>query len=153
MASRPTKRQSGAGDRTIKPFNAANHPPVVKVSQTVRIDGNGIVTMSLDARATTDPDGDRLQYKWFHYPEAGAGPEVNLADIVVKGKGPMATATAVAPCRKAWIDRLMPCKGNGQAHIILAVTDNGKPALTRYWRVNMQVPNIMSANEPNQGAF
>jgi hypothetical protein len=140
-------------DWTIKPFNAANHPPVVKVSQTVRIDGNGIVTMSLDARATTDPDGDRLQYKWFHYPEAGAGPEVNLADIVVKGKGPMATATAVAPCRKAWIDRLMPCKGNGQAHIILAVTDNGKPALTRYWRVNMQVPNIMSANEPNQGAF
>ncbi len=140
-------------DWTIKPYKAANHPPIVKVSQTVRIDENNIATLSLDARATKDPDGDRLQYQWFHYPEAGAGPAVNLAEVVVKSKGPIATVTSVAPCRKAWIEGLLPCKGDGHAHIILAVTDDGKPALTRYWRVNMQVPNPKSPSDPNPVVF
>jgi hypothetical protein len=34
---------------------------------------------------------------------------------------------------------LIPCKGSGTAHIILAVTDSGKPALTRYQRIILTV--------------
>lgn len=138
-------------DWTIKPYKAANHPPAIKVNQAVRIDENNIVTLSLDARATKDPDGDRLKFQWFHYSEAGAGPAVNLAEVAVKTKGPIATITSVAPCRKAWIEGLLPCKGDGHAHIILAVTDDGKPALTRYWRVKMQVPNPKSPSDQSGG--
>jgi Protein of unknown function (DUF1593) len=140
-------------DWTIKPYEAANHPPAIKVSQAVRIDENNIATLSVDARATKDPDGDRLKFQWFHYSEAGAGPAVNLAEVAVKTKGPIATVTSVAPCRKAWIEGLLPCKGDGHAHIILAVTDDGKPALTRYWRVKMQVPNPKSPSDPNPVVF
>lgn len=122
-------------DWTIKPLNAANHPPVVSVKVAMRIPKNGMTTMTLDASASRDPDGDQLSYNWFHYPEAGAGEGVNLAEVAVKSEGARATVTAVSPCRKAWIDGLVPCKGRGFAHIILAVTDNGKPILTRYQRV------------------
>jgi Protein of unknown function (DUF1593) len=140
-------------DWTIKPFDAANHPPVVKVGETQRIAKDGTLTSQLDASGSSDPDGDKLSYTWFHYPEAGAGTGVNLADVVVKANGPKATITSVAPCRKMWIDGFVPCKGEGSAHIILAVTDNGKPALTRYWRVNLQVPNPKSPSEPNAEVF
>jgi Protein of unknown function (DUF1593) len=140
-------------DWTIKAYKAANHPPVVKVSQTLRIDKDGTVTTQLDARASSDPDGDRLQFKWFHYAEAGAGWSDNLAEVIVGSKGPLATVTSVAPCRKAWIDGLVPCNGDGQAHVVLAVTDNGKPALTRYWRVILQVPNPKAPSDPDGPIF
>jgi Protein of unknown function (DUF1593) len=133
-------------DWTVKPYNAANHPPVVAVKIEVILDPkNGHQTMELDASTSDDPDGNTLSYQWFHYPEADAGEGVNLADVIVKGDGPRATVTAISPCRKAWIDGLVPCKGSGFAHIILAVTDNGTPALTRYHRV---VFEVKSKEEP-----
>ncbi len=140
-------------DWTIKPHKAANHPPVVHVSERLLIDKNGTMTAFLDASGTHDPDGNKLTYTWFHYPEAGAGTGVNLAEVVVKSNGPKAEITSVAPCRKMWIDGFVPCKGEGSAHIILAVTDNGKPALTRYWRVNLQVPNPKAPSDPNPAIF
>jgi Protein of unknown function (DUF1593) len=140
-------------DWTIKPFKAANHPPIVKVHSTVRIGPDGRLTARYDASASSDPDGDKLSFKWFHYPEAGAGTGVNLADVALKSAGPRATLTSIAPCRKMWIDGFVPCKGDGHAHIILAVTDNGNPALTRYWRVNEQVPNPKAPGDPNAELF
>jgi Protein of unknown function (DUF1593) len=126
-------------DWTIKPFAAANHPPVVKMldGAAVRVKTGGSVT--LDASPSRDPDGDRLSYSWFHYSEAGAGESVNLAEIDVKPSGPRATVSAVSPCRKMWISGFKPCDGRGTAHIILAVTDSGKPALTRYQRFVLTV--------------
>jgi Protein of unknown function (DUF1593) len=140
-------------DWTIKPFDAANHPPVVKVVESRRIAKDGTLTSQLDASGSSDPDGDKLSYTWFHYPEAGAGTGVNLAEVSVKAMGPKATITSVAPCRKMWIDGFVPCKGEGRAHVILTVTDNGTPALTRYWRVNLQVPNPKSPSDPNPEVF
>jgi hypothetical protein len=34
---------------------------------------------------------------------------------------------------------MVPCKGDGVAHIILAVTDEGSPKLTSYRRVILHV--------------
>jgi hypothetical protein len=126
-------------DWTIKTYKTANHPPDVLVTSAVSITSQGAQTMSIDASASRDPDGDALTYTWFHYPEAGAHEGVNLADVIVKGSGARATVTAISPCRKAWIEGLVPCNGSGFAHIILAVTDNGKPALTRYRRITFEV--------------
>jgi hypothetical protein len=131
-------------DWTIKPFNAANHPPVAGVrgytaGQDVRVSLRVGQLVTLNASTSFDPDGNKLAYRWFNYGEAGTGESVNLADIVVTSKGMSATITAKAPCRKMWIDGFVPCKGNGAAHIILAVTDNGKPELTRYQRILLTV--------------
>jgi hypothetical protein len=95
--------------------------------------------MELDGGASHDPDGNKLTYQWFHYAEAGAVEGVNLADVAIKSDGARATITGISPCRKAWIDGMIPCKGSGNAHIILAVTDSGKPALTRYQRIVFEV--------------
>ncbi len=132
-------------DWTIKDAVHANHPPQVSVGGD---DGGAPIWMSvqtgqnikLDASNSRDPDRNRLTYHWFHYAEAGVGADVNLAEVSIKSaNSPQPTITAIAPCRTAWIDGLVPCKDPGTAHIILAVTDNGKPALTRYRRIILTV--------------
>jgi len=84
---------------------------------------------------TTDPDGDLLSYEWFCYEEAGTRGMSNSRtgiklDIMGYDKP------------KAWLivkkNRVMP-PGTGTMHIILAVTDNGSPRLTRYKRVIIDV--------------
>jgi hypothetical protein len=131
-------------DWTIRPFKGANHPPVPELVVKTMIVSPKEETKSvdLDGSGSTDPDGNKLSYNWFHYPEAGAGPEAELANVEVKAQGPRAVVTLKSACRKAWIDGLVPCKGNGAAHIILAVTDNGTPALTRYRRYVFQAGQL-----------
>ncbi len=131
-------------DWAVKDFAHANHSPVAAINGDtgaapvpIRVRAGNSVT--LDARASRDPDGNSLSYQWISYPEAGAGEGANLADISLKSAGALATISAHAPCRKAWIDGLFPCKGSGTAHIILAVTDSGAPALTRYRRIIISV--------------
>jgi Protein of unknown function (DUF1593) len=126
-------------DWTVKPFKQANHPPVPAITGETRISVKAGETVTLNASPSTDPDGDRLTYGWFHYPEAGAGDGVNLADVIMMSKAVTTQIIAVSPCRKMWIDGFIPCKGSGTAHIILAVTDSGTPALTRYQRIILTV--------------
>ncbi len=131
-------------DWTIKPYAAANHPPLVSVNGSI---GTAPVfvtarvgeTLRFDARASRDPDGHRLQYRWIHYSEAGFVPDSGLADLKLDATtGAVISATPVAACRPDWLP-LLPCKG-GVAHLILAVTDNGSPALTSYRRIVITVP-------------
>jgi len=108
-------------DWCVKPSAEANHPPVAKVkgelARTVR---SGDV-VQLDATESSDPDGDRLRFEWFHYPEPGSyrGGRIEIRDST------SAKASFVAP-------RVSSAQ---TAHVILAVTDAGSPALTRYRRV------------------
>jgi Protein of unknown function (DUF1593) len=131
-------------DWTIKPFKEANHPPVAAIrgydsASAIHLSLRVGQSVTLDASPSFDPDGNKLSVRWFHYGEAGAGDGVNLADVALTNKGMSATITAKSACRKDWIDGMIPCKGNGVAHIILSVTDHGKPALTRYQRVILTV--------------
>jgi hypothetical protein len=92
----------------------------------------------LDASRSTDPDGQPFHFHWFHYAEAGSA-DGNLAAIsLADAETPRATVTADAVCRPMWLP-LMPCKGDGTAHIILAVTDEGSPQLTSYRRIILHV--------------
>jgi Protein of unknown function (DUF1593) len=124
-------------DWTVKDYAHANHPPFVALKGDNRITVKAGTSVILDASGSTDPDGNKLSYNWFAYQEAG---DANaIAEVSVKGNGSKATVAAVSPCRKAWIDGMIPCRGNGMAHVILAVTDNGSPALTRYQRIILTV--------------
>jgi hypothetical protein len=122
-------------DWTIKPYSAANHPPVPKLGHSAKLTARSGERVSLSAEGTTDPDGDDVTYEWFHYGEAGTftvssartGQPLQIEDF----DQPQASFTV--PTR-----RVMP-PGTGTIHIILAVTDHGTPRLTRYQRVIVTV--------------
>ena len=64
-------------DRCIRPFAEVNHAPrAVVIGDAslglVRIDGKPGGEIMLDAAGSSDPDSDRLTYRWFHYPEPGS---------------------------------------------------------------------------------
>jgi hypothetical protein len=95
-------------------------------------------SIALDASDSSDPDGQPLIFHWFHYAEAGSA-DGNLAALTLTGTDTTrVTVRADAPCRRLWLP-LIPCKGSGTAHIILAVTDNGTPRLTSYRRIILHV--------------
>ena len=60
----------------VKDFKDANHNPVAAFNgdlgrTVVRLTAPAGGTLTLDAAASTDPDGDALRFRWFPYPEAG----------------------------------------------------------------------------------
>lgn len=74
----------------------------------------------LSAAGSTDPDRDRLRYRWYVYPEAGS----------YQGTATIHNATAA----EAVLD--VPANAAGKSlHVILEVTDSGESPLTRYRRV------------------
>ncbi len=152
-------------DWTVKAPRDANHPPHVIVNGAtgkapVLIDVTAGVPLTLDAAGTRDPDGNALTYRWFFYPEAGTGIP---GRPVARGRGIASGGTAVPPAGEmpsapAGGPRQPPPRVTltndtsarvtitprvaGTAHIILAVEDNGVPALTAYRRVILTIgPN------------
>ena len=122
-------------DWTIKPVDQANHPPKAKLGHAPQLNGKLKERIDLSAAGSTDPDGDALSYNWFCYCEAGSFPASSARDgvpIPIDNFDQM-KASFVIPDR-----RVMP-PGTGTIHVILAVTDHGKPRLTRYQRTIVNV--------------
>jgi hypothetical protein len=118
-------------DWTVKPFAAANHPPVPTLAHAAELEARPGHTVMLKADAT-DPDGNSLAYRWSYYPEPGtlslqSGRSGNFLEI---RNSDSKEASFVAPGNAF---------KNGSMHFILAVTDDGTPALTRYRRVIVNV--------------
>lgn len=138
-------------DWTIKDFAHANHNPEVVVNGSagavpIELTVKAGESLELNAAGTTDPDHQRLTYKWFIYPEAGLT-GTHGADITLTAADtPQAHVKANSACSAAWIPNLVPCRGSGVAHVILAVTDNGSPRLTSYRRIIITVePDVGSS--------
>jgi hypothetical protein len=98
-----------------KSFEEANHPPQPDLRVSKTKDG-----WILDASGSADPDSDGLSFLWFQDKPASTYKE----DLT--GKNNTGKALAVPAIRS---------KSKQTVHIILAVTDSGRPALTRYKRV------------------
>lgn len=118
-------------DWAVEPtFEGANHPP------TVVLEGSGDLApllltkeagtaLTLSLAGTSDPDGDALTYGWRDYPEAGT----------YGGAGFEASADAVR------FDIPSDAAGT-QIHLVVTVTDDGSPPLTRYRRVVVDVVDM-----------
>jgi hypothetical protein len=127
-------------DWTIADYKHANHNPIIEInrhagSAPILLEAEVGKPIVLDASKSSDPDGQRLRYEWFHYAEAG-GTGTNLAAVTISGSDTAkAVAVPTAACRANWIEASPKCPGSGTAHIILAVTDDGSPQLTSYRRI------------------
>lgn len=132
-------------DWTVQPYDKANHQPIVSVnaiagSAPIYLDVKANDMVVLDASASYDPDKGPLQYQWFYYPEAGyeAGGRIPLISIK-NAKQAIATIIPSADCKPLWNSSSTQCTGARQAHIILAVRDNGQPNLTSYRRIILNI--------------
>jgi hypothetical protein len=114
-------------DWTIKPFADANHPPVAKLGHPNRLNAKSGDRVELSAAGSTDPDGNALKYEWIYYGEPGT-----FVLATARTGAPLKIEDANKP--NAWF--IAPkVTTHATMHIILAVTDQGTPALTRYRRV------------------
>jgi hypothetical protein len=119
----------------MQPRQKANHPPKVVVNG---VEGKGPIQLSptvgtllrFDASGSHDPDGDQLRYHWLLYSEAGTYGK----PIRIEGAD-SPTATVHVPADAA----------NKEIHLVVAVTDSGKPPLTRYRRIVLR-PHDPSAD-------
>jgi len=102
-----------------------NRNPVVIVNKDkslspIKLSPKEATTITIDASASYDVDGDQLNYKWWLLPEAGdRDSPIIITDSSAKKiniKIPIGTAGKII-------------------HVICEVTDNGSPALTSYRRI------------------
>jgi hypothetical protein len=110
---------------SITPKRAdANHQPQVSIRGNSRISARPGETINLRGVAS-DPDGNAVTVKWWHWKEAGTYP----AQVVFSGADSLATSIQVP-------SDAVP----GQTiHVVLEATDNGKPSLTHYQRLVISV--------------
>ncbi|MCP5115146.1 MAG: DUF1593 domain-containing protein, partial [bacterium] len=123
-------------DWCVKPFSQANHHPKAafageRSDTIVRITARPGETMALDASATTDPDGDAVDFSWWVYEEAGTYP----GSVVIHQRDAAKAAVQI------------PTGTSGkQIHVILEVKDQNKIApLYDYRRI---VIDVIAANKP-----
>ena len=112
-------------DWCVKSPEQANHNPKVVVNgikgkSVILIQAKSGSTVTLNAAGSSDPDGDRLSYKWWYYKEPST----------FSGKVMVGSADAQQATFK------VPLDSNAKKfHIILTVRDNGSPNLFAYRRV------------------
>lgn len=112
-------------DWCTKSYEEANHPPVPVLAHPNVITVKSGERFCLDARGSTDPDGDNLSFVWFQYPEAGTYKKL----IPIGGADNLDILWVTAPA----VER------SETIHFILKVTDKRKPPLSRYERVIVTV--------------
>lgn len=118
-------------DWTIRARGEANHPPVAKLDHANRLSARAGARVVLSARGSSDPDGHSLTYEWFYYGEPGTLAISNSrtgAPLLIDNSNQVEASFAAPKVTKP-----------ETLHIVLVVTDNGTPKLTRYQRVIVTV--------------
>jgi hypothetical protein len=112
-------------DWCVKPYAEANHPPVAALAHAPDLMARAGESVTVSAAGSSDPDGDRLSYRWWHDRDAGS----YQGAVHVRDAHQQAASFSVPGDAAA-----------GQTiHLICEVTDSGTPRLTRYQRVIVSV--------------
>jgi hypothetical protein len=98
-------------------------------------------TITLSAAGSRDPDGNELVYHWWQYREATGG--VNPQEVVITGADSNEAKVAIPTTLKPAPNVETPPEVT--YHVVLSVTDEGVPPLTRYRRVLVTVPTVGTA--------
>jgi hypothetical protein len=106
-------------DWCVKTPAEANHPPAAKVAGPLDRTVRPGQTVTLSAEGSADPDGDALSFRWWRYDDV----DTSEAPITIDGADTSAARFIV------------PDEPGRTIHVILEVTDDGDPPLTRYQRV------------------
>ena len=112
-------------DWCVRKRDDANHPPSAQVRGAINRTVRAGERVALSAAGSKDPEKDQLHYEWSVYPEVGTYRGVRAT---IEG-GDARDCVLVAPRVEA----------PATVHVILSVTDDGEPALTRYRRVILNV--------------
>lgn len=112
-------------DWCVKSFAEANHPPVVVLGHAADLRAQPGATVKVDARGTSDPDGDNLSYRWWQYEEV----DTYDGSIEIQNADQQDASFTVPDDAE---------KGE-TIHIICEVRDDGTPPLTRYQRVVVEI--------------
>jgi hypothetical protein len=107
-------------DWCVKSLDNANHPPRAQVVGPLDRTVEPGLRVTLSAEGSSDTDGDKISYKWWQYTD------VDTAATTVD----IAKATA-----RQDASFVVPNEPGRTLHIILEVTDDGDPPLTRYQRI------------------
>lgn len=136
-------------DWTIKPYEQANHHPQAVVNgqkgkHVIHLQAKSGQTLTLVGGESSDPDGNKLHYRWLHYREAGfteTNSRVGLAELDISSASSSKTSVKIhKACRSGWLPLEKDgCLNGGVAHIIFAVSDDGAPSLTSYRRIIITV--------------
>ncbi|MBN2270343.1 MAG: DUF1593 domain-containing protein, partial [Sedimentisphaerales bacterium] len=121
-------------DWCTQPYDKCNHKPAAVLNgdmgmKVIEVKAEPGGDVALSAEGSSDPDGDKLSYKWWVYKEAGTC----WADVGLRTISMPQTVVVV------------PKNASGTTiHVILEVIDSGKPprgrpALTAYRRAIVKV--------------
>jgi len=107
-------------DWCVMSYEEANHPPVATLTDAADLTVTPGTEVQLAGEAT-DPDGDAVQYRWWRYADADSfDGEIEIED---------------ADSQKASFTVPEDAAPGASIHLVLQVTDEGTPPLTRYQRV------------------
>jgi hypothetical protein len=116
-------------DWCVLPYEQANHNPVAVVtgdatSDILWVEASQGDTLTFSALDSYDMDGDRLDFTWWTYPEAGTNMQCPALENYVSPE----------------VSFIVPYgEGGKDLHLICEVSDRGSPSLTSYRRIVIQI--------------
>lgn len=116
---------------SVKDPGEVNREPVAAINDDasnsiISLKGKPGETLTLDASASSDPDGDKLAFNWFRY------------DAADSYSGDFAISDPASPV----LTIVIPTDINStNIHIVLEVKDNGYPPLVSYRRIIILAEN------------